>query len=90
LACGPSNLHEKRMLPSVKWLEGECGLMHLRTLLVLATLCWVAPLSAQQRASAPDRAWACPHALESKEVVILAHEPFGEVPIEASRRAFLP
>ena len=64
--------------------------MHLRTLLVLATLCWVAPLSAQQRASAPDKGWACPHELESKAVVILAHEPVGEVPVEASRRAFLP
>ena len=64
--------------------------MHLRKLLVLATLCWVAPLSAQQRASAPDKGWACPHELETKTVVILAREPVGEVPVQTSRRAFLP
>jgi hypothetical protein len=65
--------------------------MHLRKLLVLTTLCWVAPLSAQQRSSAPpERGWACPHELESKAIVISARETVGEVPIEASRRAFLP
>ena len=68
--------------------------MHLRKLLVLATLCWVAPLSAQQRASVPaldmDRGWACPNELESKAIVIEAREPVGEVPVQVSRRAFLP
>lgn len=66
--------------------------MPLRTLLVLATLCWVAPLSAQQRASAPaiEKGWACPHELGSKEVVILAHEPAGEVPVSTAQRALLP
>jgi hypothetical protein len=68
--------------------------MHLRKLLVLATLCWVAPLSAQQRASTPaadtDRGWACPHELEPKAVVIAARDPVGEVPLETSRRFFLP
>ena len=69
-------------------------MMHLRKLLVLATLCWVAPLSAQQRASAPatdtERGWACPHELEPKAVVIAARESVGEVPVQVSRRAFLP
>jgi len=67
-------------------------MMHLRKLLVLATLCWVAPLSAQQRASVPetDRGWACPHQLETKLVVIAARDPVGEVPVETSRRFFLP
>ncbi len=67
--------------------------MHLRKLLVLATLCWVAPLSAQQRASsAPeiDRGWACPHELEAKAIVISARDPVGEVPLETSRRFYLP
>ena len=68
--------------------------MHLRKLLVLATLCWVAPLSAQQRASTPaldmDRGWACPHELETKTIVIEARESVGEVPVQVSRRAFLP
>ena len=66
--------------------------MHLRKLLVLATLCWVAPLSAQQRPSAPhvDRGWACPHELEYKAIVVAAREPVGEVPVETSRRFFLP
>jgi len=69
-------------------------MMHLRKLLVLATLCWVAPLSAQQRSSAPaldtDRGWACPHELGTKAVVIASGEPVGEVPVQVSRRAFLP
>ena len=69
-------------------------MMHLRKLLVLATLCWVAPLSAQQRASTPwldtDRGWACPHELEAKTIVITGRAPVGEVPVETSRRAFLP
>jgi hypothetical protein len=68
--------------------------MRLPKLLVLTTLCWVAPLSAQQRSSAPtppvDKGWACPHELESKAIMISARETVGEVPIEASRRAFLP
>jgi hypothetical protein len=69
--------------------------MHLRKLLVLATLCWVAPLSAQQRASAPatdtERGWACPHELEAQRAITIStRDPVGEVPIEASRRAFLP
>jgi len=68
--------------------------MHLRKLLVLVTLCWVAPLSAQQRESAPapdlERGWACPHELEAKAITISARDPVGEVPYEAIRRAFLP
>jgi len=67
--------------------------MHLRKLLVLATLCWVAPLSAQQRASpapAIERGWACPHELEPKAIMISARAPVGEVPLETSRRFYLP
>ena len=68
--------------------------MHLRQLLVLVTLCWVAPLSAQQRepASSPEieRGWACPHELEAGAITISARDPVGEVPFETSRRAFLP
>jgi len=75
---------------AVRWLEGECGPMHLRKLLVLATLCWVAPLSAQQRSSAPDDHWGCPHERDPKAIVISTRDQIGEVPVETSRRAFLP
>ena len=64
--------------------------MHLRKLLALATLCWVAPLSAQQRASAPDDEWGCPNARVANAIMITARDPVGEVPVQASRRAFLP
>ena len=68
--------------------------MHVPKLLVLTTLCWVAPLSAQQRPTAPepmtDKGWACPHEMDSKAIVIAAREPVGEVPFEPIRRAFLP
>ena len=69
--------------------------MHLRKLLILATLCWVAPVSAQQSISpafvpAIDRGWACPHELEPKAVLISARAPVGEVPLDPSRRFYLP
>jgi hypothetical protein len=64
--------------------------MHLRKLLVLATLCWVAPLSAQQRSSAPDDHWGCPSERDPDAIVISNRDHVGEVPVETSRRAFLP
>lgn len=64
--------------------------MPLRKLFILATLCWVAPLSAQQRASASDEEWGCPSERVPNAITISARDPVGEVPVETSRRAFLP
>jgi len=64
--------------------------MPLRKLFVLATLCWVAPLSAQQRSSAPDDEWGCQRERDPNAITISARDPVGEVPVQASQRAFLP
>jgi hypothetical protein len=69
-------------------------LKHSRKLLLLAALCWVGPLSAQQHppASEPAR-WhskGCPH--ERAEAVALSgSDAVGEVSVfDTNRRAFFP
>jgi len=66
---------------------------HIRNLLMLAALCWVAPVSAQQpppAESEPHLSGGCPHAKPGAEVVIVSEQALGEVPISAGLRAFMP
>ena len=70
--------------------------MHSRKLLLLGALCWVAPLSAQQRPAASEpqpEQWqskGCSH--ERGEVIAVSgSDAVGEVSVfDASRRAFFP
>jgi len=66
-----------------------------RLLLLSATICWIAPLSAQQQSVAyahverdPD---GCPSSKEVSAVVVSGVPSVGEVPVsEAARSAFMP
>jgi hypothetical protein len=66
-----------------------------RLLLLTATICWVAPLSAQQQSAAfghaqrePD---GCPSSKEIGGIVVSGVPSVGEVPVsEAARSAFMP
>ena len=66
-----------------------------RLLLLTATICWVAPLSAQQQSAAfghaqrePD---GCPSSKEISAIVVSGVPSVGEVPVsEAARSAFMP
>jgi hypothetical protein len=66
-----------------------------RLLLLSATICWVAPLSAQQQSVSfaheqrdPD---GCPSSKEISTVVVSGNPLAGEVPVsEAARLAFMP
>ena len=66
-----------------------------RLLLLTATICWVAPLSAQQQSAAfgyaqrePD---GCPSSKEINAIVVSGLPSVGEVPVsEAARSAFMP
>ena len=65
-------------------------------LLLFATLCWAAPLSAQQRpaAAGQPKHWhsrGCPKTHISRPVIISSNERIGEgSQFEARRQAFLP
>ena len=67
---------------------------HLRNLLWMMALCWVAPASAQQIvAEVQPEQWesgGCPNAQEARQIIISSDEAVGEVPVSASRRAFFP
>jgi hypothetical protein len=66
-----------------------------RLLLLSATVCWVAPLSAQQQSVAfehvqrePD---GCPSSKEINAVLVSGSPSVGEIPVsEAARTAFMP
>ena len=73
-------------------------LKYSRKLLLLAAICWVGPLSAQQIPSEPEpepepEQWhsqGCPHE-RSQAVAISGSDAVGEVSVfDASRRAFFP
>jgi hypothetical protein len=59
---------------------------HSRNLLLIAALCWVAPASAGSSASGDD---GCPDA-NRRQIVILADQAPGDVPVYAGRRTLLP
>lgn len=65
---------------------------HIRNLLMMAALCWVAPVSAQQSAAeaTPVHKSGCPDARPAGEVVVVSEQALGEVPISAGLRAFMP
>ena len=69
---------------------------HLRNLLWMAALCWVAPASAQQIVAEVEAApqWdpsGCPEEQAARQkIIITSDEAVGEVPVSASRRAFFP
>lgn len=54
---------------------------------LIAGLCWVAPVAAQQAGGSDDE---CRYDNASSPVVIMADEAPGEVPLSEGRRAFLP
>jgi hypothetical protein len=66
-----------------------------RLLLLSATVCWVAPLSAQQQSVSyahhqrdPD---GCPNSKQVSAIVVAGNQSVGEVPVsEAARSAFMP
>ena len=67
---------------------------HSRKLLLLAALCWVGPLSAQQRPAAPEpeqwQSGECPHE-RSEAIALSGSDSVGEVSVfDSSRRAFFP
>jgi hypothetical protein len=66
--------------------------MHSRKLLLLGAICWVAPLSAQQRPAVPEQGQSqdCLH--EDRGVIAISgSDAVGEVSVfDASRRAFFP
>ena len=65
---------------------------HIRNLLMLAALCWVAPVSAQHSAVEDEQVHksGCPDAQHAVEVVVVSEQALGEVPISAGLRAFMP
>jgi hypothetical protein len=66
---------------------------HIRNLLMMAALCWVAPVSAQQpppAAREPLLGGGCPHAQRGGEVIVVSEEALGEAPVSAGFRAFMP
>ena len=68
---------------------------HLRNLLWMMALCWVAPASAQQIvAEVQPQQWesgGCPEEQAARQkIIISSDEAVGEVPVSASRRAFFP
>ena len=66
-------------------------LRHSRNLLVMAALCWVAPVSAQQLSVEEPHSHGCSSAGQAGTLVILAEESPGEMaPLSAGRRALLP
>ena len=60
---------------------------HLRNLLLIAALCWVAPVSAQ---AVHSDASECPYAKAARAEVVIADVAPGEVPVSPGRRVFLP
>ena len=69
-------------------------LKHSRKLLLLAGLCSVGPLSAQQRPAASEpQQWhsqGCPHQ-RSEAVILSGSDAVGEVSVfDTSRQAFFP
>jgi len=64
----------------------------IRNLLMMAALCWVAPVSAQQPPAESEShlSGGCPHANQGAEVVVVSEQALGEVPISAGLRAFMP
>ena len=58
-----------------------------RNLSLIAALCWVAPAAAQLSSSDDGD---CPHAQTSRQVVLIADDEPGGIPISAGRRALLP
>ena len=65
-------------------------LMHLRNLLLVAALCWVAPASAGQPDFGQSHPEGCPYAQQARAIVIAGDAGLGEVPVSSARRAFLP
>lgn len=65
---------------------------HIRNLLMMAALCWVAPVSAQQVTAEAEqlKAGGCPQAMQSGEVIVVSEEALGEAPTSAGFRAFMP
>lgn len=67
---------------------------HLRNLLLLAALCWVAPASAGQHLTPAElEQWhedGCPSEREAQPIVIAGDVSLDEVPVSAARSAFLP
>ena len=65
---------------------------HIRNLLMMTALCWVAPVSAQQLTAErePHLSGGCPHAHQGGEVIVVSEEAIGEAPISAGFRAFMP
>jgi hypothetical protein len=65
-------------------------LMHLRNLLLVAALCWVAPASAGPADLLQTHPEGCPYAEQAREIVIAGDAGLGDVPVSSARRAFLP
>ena len=64
----------------------------IRNQLMMAALCWVAPVSAQQTPADMEQPHGagCPDAQRNTQVIIVSEDALGEVPISAGRRAFMP
>jgi hypothetical protein len=67
---------------------------HIRNLLMIAALCWVAPVSAARFSPAEPyhvHVSGCPDAArQAQQIVIVSEAPLGEVPLSAAHRAFMP
>ena len=59
-----------------------------RNLLLIAAFCWVAPAAAAQLTSGDEG--DCADAQSSRQVVLIADDEPGGIPISAGRRALLP
>ena len=62
---------------------------HVRNLLLLGALCWVAPVSAQRVPAAEHHGSGCPYAHASADLKAQSGDEAGGLPL-FGRNAFLP